>query len=53
MNSNDLCAWLRENSSGAYRPAAEAVDRIEQLEAALLAAQDDLEQVGMYDDKIM
>lgn len=33
MNDRDLCAWLRENSAGAYRPAADAAARIEQLEA--------------------
>jgi hypothetical protein len=31
MNDKDLCAWLRENSSGAYRTSATAADRIEEL----------------------
>ena len=35
MTNQELCTWLRENSSSAYRPAAEAAERIEQLEAAL------------------
>jgi hypothetical protein len=28
----ELTQWLRDNSSGVYRPAAEAADLIEQLE---------------------
>lgn len=35
VETPELCAWLRENSSGIYRPAAEAADRIERLENAL------------------
>lgn len=31
----ELCAWLREHSSGAYRRAADAADRIEDLLAEL------------------
>jgi len=31
MNDKDLCKWLRDNSSGIYRPSAEAADRIERL----------------------
>lgn len=38
MDDNQLIAWLRENSSGVYRPSAEAADRIE----ALLAERDAL-----------
>lgn len=33
MTNEELCAWLREHSSGAYRPAAEAAARIEELSA--------------------
>ena len=33
MSRTELCAWLRANSSGAYRPAAEAADEIEHLAA--------------------
>lgn len=33
MDSKELCAWLRENSSGIYRPANEAATLIEILEA--------------------
>ena len=29
MNDKELCQWLRDNSSGTYRPSAEAADRIE------------------------
>ena len=25
-----LCEWLRENSSGSYRPSAQAADRLEE-----------------------
>tara|TARA_R110002096_G_scaffold315227_7_gene509483 strand:+ start:1710 stop:1904 length:195 start_codon:yes stop_codon:yes gene_type:complete len=35
MNSAELCKWLRDNSSGVYRPSALAADRIESLEEAL------------------
>ena len=38
MNSNELCHWLRANSSGVYRPAAEAANEIERLTAALATA---------------
>ena len=34
MGRTELCAWLRANSSGIYRPAAEAADEIEMLSAA-------------------
>ena len=27
----ELCKWLRDNSSGCYRPSAMAADRIEEL----------------------
>jgi hypothetical protein len=36
MNDKDLCQWLRDNSSGVYRPSAEAADRIEQLKAEVV-----------------
>jgi hypothetical protein len=35
MNTKDLIEWLRNNSSGAYRPAAEAADRMEAMLHAL------------------
>lgn len=31
MNDRKLCEWLRANSSGTYRPSAEAAGRIEFL----------------------
>lgn len=31
MSRSELCAWLRANSSGIYRPAANAADDIEAL----------------------
>lgn len=31
MSNEELTQWLRDNSSGIYRPAAEAADLIEQL----------------------
>jgi hypothetical protein len=34
MGRSELCAWLRANSSGDYRPAAEAADEIEHLAEA-------------------
>ena len=30
MNNSELIQWLRDNSSGVYRPSAEAADRLEQ-----------------------
>jgi hypothetical protein len=33
MTKQELCEWLRANSSGIYRPAAEAADTIERLDA--------------------
>ena len=35
-----LCKWLRENSSGFYRPSAEAATRIEQLKEELQIAKE-------------
>jgi len=35
-NDLDLCKWLRDNSSGVYRPSAEAALRIETLKNALV-----------------
>lgn len=35
MTTSELCRWLRDNSSGVYRPALEAADRLEQMERAL------------------
>ena len=34
MGRSELCAWLRANSSGIYRPAAEAATEIEMLAEA-------------------
>lgn len=31
MTDNELIAWLKENSSGIYRPAYAAAERIEEL----------------------
>lgn len=31
MKDKDLCKWLRDNSSGAYRKSAIAADRVETL----------------------
>lgn len=33
MDQANLCNWLRENSAGVYRPAAEAASEIERLQA--------------------
>ena len=32
-NDTELCEWLRANSSGIYRPSAQAAARIEELVA--------------------
>ena len=34
MGQTELCKWLRENSSGIYRPASDAADEIEHLAAS-------------------
>ena len=34
MGRTELCQWLRDNSSGIYRPAADAADDIEHLAQA-------------------
>ena len=41
----DLCKWLRDHSSGAYRKSAEAAEVIENLEAKRDALQAELEQL--------
>jgi hypothetical protein len=33
MNTSELCIWLRQNSAGIYRPAADAANEIEHLRA--------------------
>jgi len=35
MNDKELCQWLRDNSSGVYRPCKAAADRMEELLEAL------------------
>ncbi len=35
MLDEELCQWLRDNSSGVYRPAAEAARRIEEMNAEI------------------
>lgn len=40
----ELCQWLRDNSSGIYRPAAEAATELERLTAELAAARVDAER---------
>lgn len=35
LNDDELCKWLRDNSSGTYRPSAQGADRIEQLKAEI------------------
>ena len=40
MTNEELKKWLRDNSSGVYRPASDAADLIERLESDLLAQTD-------------
>lgn len=35
MEIKELIQWLRDNSSGVYRPAREAADRLETMERTL------------------
>jgi len=51
MNDNDLCQWLRANSSGTYRPSAEAADRIEALNIEVAELKASIPQIK--DDAIM
>lgn len=44
MKSKELKEWLRGNSSGIYRPAAEAADYIDQLEESLQYMVDNIGQ---------
>ena len=46
MNDKELCQWLRDNSSGVYRPSAVAADRIEELTELLSIAWDELKSAG-------
>jgi hypothetical protein len=43
MTTPELTKWLRENSSGVYRPAAEAADLIERLQKLSSALLEDLQ----------
>ena len=36
MKTKELKKWLRDNSSGCYRPSAEAADYIENLETVIV-----------------
>jgi hypothetical protein len=52
MNTSELCIWLRQNSAGIYRPAADAANEIEHLRAErdalsleLAAAREALEEI--------
>jgi hypothetical protein len=44
MSKTELCAWLRANSSGIYRPAAEAAAMIEADAAELESLRRDAER---------
>ena len=46
MNDKELCQWLRDNSSGVYRPSAAAADRIEELTELLSIAWGELKSTG-------
>ena len=50
MKSKELKQWLRDNSSGCYRPSAQAADYIQELEECLSEAVDLMEDVriGAY-----
>lgn len=41
-----LCKWLRENSSGFYRPSAKAANRIEELNSQLQTAKEVIAHQG-------
>lgn len=44
MTTSEITKWLRENSSGVYRPAAEAADLIERLQKLSSVLLEDLQQ---------
>ena len=55
MRDDELCKWLRDSSSGAYRASAEAANRIEALKAHLevlreLIAKQDVNVFGSNGD---
>ena len=41
----ELCNWLRNNSSGCYRPSAIAANRIEELSTKLKSVTDNLQSL--------
>lgn len=45
MNDKELCQWLRDNSSGVYRPSAQAADRIESLNKELIDLKASIPQI--------
>jgi len=45
MKSKELKQWLRDNSSGCYRPSAQAADYIQELEECLSEAVDRIESL--------
>jgi len=60
MTTQELIVWLRQNSSGIFRPAAEAADRLEELERELAAmteqfnrALDDSAEIKAYGNAVI
>jgi hypothetical protein len=46
MTTPELTKWLRENSSGVYRPAAEAADLIDRLVSELETNTQEIDSYG-------
>jgi len=52
MTTPELTQWLRDNSSGVYRPAAEAADVIEQLQRERKEAREELATMTAQRDRL-
>jgi hypothetical protein len=52
MDQKELCKWLRDNSSGVYRPSAQAAHEIERLQAACNKASDMAHLIKKIHDKL-
>ncbi len=48
MTTPQLTQWLRDNSAGIYRPAAEAADLIEEQRRWLVSAQRELDALYAF-----
>ena len=52
MTNMELKEWLRRNSSGVYRPSADAADRLDKLEEVVSIFVDRLKELGVKDPAV-